>query len=72
MLLSTLKTLQNLTFYDVLCHLVPFVQFKKRENTNGGVLLLALKVTLHHGWFSLSRFFNCTNGIKSRKASHIV
>ena len=36
---------------------------------NGGVLLLALKVTLLHGCFS--RFLNCTNGTKSRNAPHM-
>ena len=42
---------------DALRDLGSFVQFKKRENTHGGVLLLAklLKVTLHGGCFS--RFF---------------
>ena len=29
-----------------------------------------LKVTLHHGCFS--RFLNCTNGTKSRNASHMM
>ena len=33
-------------------------------------LLLVLKVTLLHGCFS--GFLNCTNGIKSRNASHLV
>ena len=44
------------------------------ENIHEGVLLLVklqfatlLKVTLFHGCFS--RFLNCTNGIKSRKAT---
>ena len=57
--------------------LVPFVQYKKRENTHGRVLLLVklqantlplLKVTLLHGYFL--RFLNCTNGTKSRTTSH--
>ena len=51
---------------------------KKVKNTHGGVLLLKscrlksatlLKVTLLHECFS--RFLNCANGTKSRKASHI-
>ena len=46
---------------------------KKVKNTHGGVLLLNLqlskKLTLLHGYFS--RFLNCTNGAKSRKASHM-
>ena len=51
---------------------------KNVKNTHGGVLLLVklqakpatlLKVTLLHGCFS--RFLNCTNGTKSRSASHI-
>ena len=60
---------------DALRNLVPFAQFKKRENIHGGVLLLVklqatlLKVTLLIGCFS--RFLNCTNGTKSRNASHI-
>ena len=40
--------------------------FKNVKNTHGGVLL---KVTLLHGCFS--RFSNCANGTKSRKASHM-
>ena len=60
---------------DLLHDLVPFVQFKKRENTHGGVLLLDLKpatlqkVALVYGCFS--RFLNCANGTKSRNASHM-
>ena len=30
----------NVNIYDALRDLVPFVQFKKRENTNGVVLVL--------------------------------
>ena len=41
--------------------------FKNVKNTNTGVLLLVLKVTLLHGCFS--RFSDCTNGIKLRKTS---
>ena len=51
---------------DVLGDLVPFVQFKKRENSHGGVLTLVLKLLLFHGCFS--RFLNYTNGTKSRNA----
>ena len=59
------------------CDLVPFAQLEKREkhpwmNVNfSSRLKLAtlLKVTLLHGCFS--RYLNCTNGTKSRKASHI-
>ena len=46
------------------------------KTTHEGVLLLAklqfailLKVTLLHG--RISRFLNCRNGTKSRKASHM-
>ena len=48
---------------------------KNVKSTHGGVLLLVkkpatlLKLALLHGCFS--RFLNCTNGTKSRKASHI-
>ena len=44
-----------------------FYNLKNVKNTHGGVLIL---VTLFHG--CLSRFFNCTNGTKSRNASHIA
>ena len=43
--------------------------FKNVKNTHGGVLILVLELTLRHGCFS--RFLNCTNGAKSRNASHI-
>ena len=65
--------------FDALHDLVSLVQFKKRENTHGGVLLLVklqakawnfTKVTLLHGCFS--QFLNCTNSTKSRKASQII
>ena len=54
--------------------LVPIVNLKTVKNTHGGVLLLVklhayfTKGTLLHGYFS--RFLNCTNGDKSRKASY--
>ena len=58
---------------DVLRDLVPFVQFKKRENTHGRVLILVklqastlLKLTLLQGCFSC--FLNCTNDTKLRNA----
>ena len=57
---------------EALCHLVPFVQFKKRENTHRGVLLLVklqAEVLVDIGCFS--RFLNCTNGTKWLKASQI-
>ena len=55
-----------------------FYILKNVKNTHGGVLLSVklqapatlLKVTLLHGHFS--RFLNCTNGTKSRNASHIL
>ena len=45
---------------------------KNVKNTHGGALLLvklqaSLKVTLLHG-----QFLDCTNGTKSRNASHVV
>ena len=50
--------------------LVPCAQFKNVKNTHGGMLpATSLKVTLLHRCFS--RFLNCTNGTKSRKA-HIL
>ena len=48
--------------------LVPFAQFEKRKKHPWRTVTL-LKVTLVHG--SFSRFANCTNGIKSHKASQI-
>ena len=45
---------------DALSDLVPHVQFKKREKR---------ELTLLHVCFS--RFLNCMNGTKSRKAPHI-
>ena len=59
---------------DALCDLVPFVQFKKREKHPWGTVTFSKvagfsKVTIHHGCFS--RFLNCTNGTKLRKASHL-
>ena len=54
---------------DALHDLLPFVQLKNVKNTHGGVLIL-LKLTLLHGCFS--HFFNCTNGTKSRNASHML
>ena len=65
----------NSSYYyicDALRDLVPFVQFKKREKhpwRNVTFSKVLLKETLFHGCFS--RFLNCTNGTKSRKASHI-
>ena len=47
---------------DALPDLVPFMQFK-----NPATLL---KLRLLHWCFS--RFLNCTNGTKSRNASHIL
>ena len=43
---------------------------KNVKNTHGGVLLLVLKVTPFHGCFS--RFLNCSNDNKPRKATHMV
>ena len=56
--------------------LVPFVQFKKSEKHLWASVTFRLppaallKVTLLHMCFSC--FLNCTNGTKSRKASHMV
>ena len=54
---------------DALHDLVPFdlYNFKNVKNTHGGV---SLKLTLLHGCFS--RFWNCTNGTKSRNAPHVL
>ena len=54
--------------------LVSFVQFKKREKHPWRSITFSkvagLKLTLLHWCFS--RFLNCTNGTKSRYASHIA
>ena len=66
----------NILTYVMLCAIwLHLYNVKKRGNC--AVLLLVcrlklatvLKVTLLHGCFS--RFLNCTNGTKSRRASHI-
>ena len=64
---------------DVLCGLVPFVRFKKSENTHGRVLLLVkLQVSACNFTKSntppwvFSRFLNRTNDTKSRNASQIL
>ena len=51
---------------DALRDFVAFVHFKKREDTNSGVLLL-IKL---HGCFP--RFLNCTNGTKLHKTSVLL
>ena len=65
--------------YGALRDLLPFAQFKKREKhpwrsanfrkVAGFKPATLLKLTLLHGCFS--RFLNCTNGTKSRNASHL-
>ena len=59
-------------------YLVSFAQFKKHEKQPwrsvtfskvAGFSATLLKVTLLHGYFS--RFLNCTNATKSRKASQL-
>ena len=52
--------------------LAPFAQFKKREKHPWRSVTFPetlLKLTLLHECFS--RFLNCTNGTKTRKASHM-
>ena len=53
---------------DVLCDLVPFVQFKKREKHPWRSVTFS-KETLLYECFSC--FLNYANGTNSRKASHI-
>ena len=64
----------NINIWDALRDLVPFVQFKKRENHAWRSVTFKpvtfLKVTLLYGCFL--RLLNYTNGTKSRKASHMV
>ena len=49
--------------------LVPFVQFKKREEHPRRSVNFT-NLALLHGCFS--RFLNCTNGTKSRNAPHVA
>ena len=60
-------------FCDALDDFVPFLQFKKREKHTWRSVTFKpaplLKVTFFRGCFSC--FLNCTNGTKSRKASHL-
>ena len=82
LVLQSLATkLRNGFLWEALRHLVLFAQFNKREKHSWrsvtfskvvGFSLPAtlLKATLLHGCFS--RFLNCTNGSKLRKASHII
>ena len=63
--LLILSVFKQESIYGPLRHLVPFVQFKKREKHPWSV-----NFSLLHGCFS--RFLNCTNGTKSRNAPHIV
>ena len=69
---------RSLFICDVLCHLAPFVQFKKPENNPWrsvpfiklkGVPFIKLKEALLHQCFS--RILNRANGTKSSKTSHI-
>ena len=58
--------------------LISFVQYKKRKrhpwsvtsSKDGFTFSISPKVTLLHGYFS--RFLNCTNDTKLRKASHVL
>ena len=50
--------------FGIICTILKIV-----KNTHRGVLLLVLNVALLHGFFS--RFLNCANGIKLRRAPHI-
>ena len=77
-----LSRYQNKVIYlcDVLCDLVPFVQFKICEKhpwrsvtfskVAGYKVATLLKVPLLHG--CISRFLNSINGTKSRNASLII
>ena len=58
--------------WNVLCNLLPFAQFEKREKQpwrSDAFSTTLLKVTILHGCFS--RFYNCTNSTKSRNASQV-
>ena len=67
---QTFKSSPTSCTYEMRCAIWYHLNnFKNVKNTHGGVLLL-LKVTLLQGFFS--RIWNCANGIKSQKASHIL
>ena len=66
-------------YRDALHNLLHFYNLKNVKNSHGGVLLLeklqaeaynyTKSNTIFHGCFS--RFLNCTNSTKSRKASYM-
>ena len=60
--------IMDFTKCDALRDLVPFGQFKKREKHPWTSVTFK---ALLHGCFCFSRFLNCTDGSKSRKASQI-
>ena len=77
MLTSNISYIHNRIF-DVLSNLVPFVQFKKREKHPWGSATFRKVTTKSNNtsksktppWV-FSRFLNCENATKSRKASYI-
>ena len=67
--------LTGIVFWEALGDLVPFEQFLKSEKQPWRSVTFSkvaswLKVTLLYGCFS--RFLNCANGTKLRKASHLT
>ena len=69
------KRIILLVIWDALRDMGPFVQLKKREKhplTTDTFRKILLKVSLLPGCFSLLLILSCTNGSKSRKASHFT
>ena len=66
------------TICDALCDVIPFAQFKKRENIIGGRSLLvksqalACNFTKSNTTSCFSHFLNCANSTKLSNALHMV
>ena len=59
-------------FYcDLLRDLIPFTQFKKRKKHPWSSAACNFNKSSTPSWV-FSRFLNCTDGTRSRKASHLV
>ena len=63
---------------NILCDLVPFAQFKKRENTHGRVLLLVklqdFRLQLYykyHSFMGVFQVFKIVQMVANRAAHHI-
>ena len=66
MTIYIISTTHLFSICDALHDLVPFAQFKKRENTHGGALLFKSNTPLR----AFSRFLNSTNGHIAQSISY--